>query len=75
MATQNFDTLRENWKAAVQATIDAIHAEEALAAPEHSMTADEAWDAAGFKVQDAVNAARKARDSYVTALRRKNYGF
>ena len=75
MANEDFDTLRATWKAATQAAIDAIHAEEALAAPEHSMTADEAWDAAGFKVQDAMNAARKARDMYVTALRKKNYGF
>ena len=75
MATQDFDTLRENWKAAVQTAIDAIRAEEALATPEHSMVADEAWDAAGFQVQDALKAAHQARDAYKNALREKNYGF
>lgn len=72
--TEDFDVLRTKWEDAVESFIDSIRAEEALATPEHSMVADEAWDAAGFKVQDAEKAARQARDAYKDALRKKNYG-
>jgi hypothetical protein len=35
----------------------------------------EKWDDAGFTLHDAELAAKKARDAYKNALRRKNYGF
>jgi hypothetical protein len=35
----------------------------------------ELWDDAGLKVHDAELAAKKARDQYKNALRKKNYGF
>ena len=35
----------------------------------------EKWDAAGFTVHDTEAAAKKARDRYKSALRKKNYGF
>jgi hypothetical protein len=35
----------------------------------------EKWDAAGFTVHDAEATAKKARDQYKNALRKKNYGF
>lgn len=35
----------------------------------------EKWDDAGFKLHDAELAAKKARDAYKNALRKKNYGF
>ena len=47
----------------------------ALAKGDHSMTQMEAWDDAGFKLHDAELAAKKARDAYKNALRKKNYGF
>jgi hypothetical protein len=35
----------------------------------------ELWDDAGFKLHDAEATAKKARDAYKNALRKKNYGF
>jgi len=35
----------------------------------------EKWDAAGFTEHDAEAGAKKARDQYKNALRKKNYGF
>jgi hypothetical protein len=35
----------------------------------------EKWDAAGFTEHDAEAVAKKARDQYKNALRKKNYGF
>ena len=34
----------------------------------------EKWDAAGFTEHDAEAAAKRARDQYKNALRKKNYG-
>jgi hypothetical protein len=55
--------------------VAAIRAEESLATEDHSMVEMEKWDAAGFVVHDAELAAKKARDQYKNALRKKNYGF
>jgi hypothetical protein len=54
--------------------VGAIRAEEALATPDHSMTAMEKWDAARFTEQDAQTKAVKAREAYKDALRNANYG-
>ena len=35
----------------------------------------EKWDAAGLHVHDAELTAKKARDLYKNALRKKNYNF
>lgn len=75
MDTPDFDQLHSTYKQAVDAWVDAIRAEEALATPDHSMTQMELWDDAGFKLHDAELAAKKARDAYKNALRKKNYGF
>jgi hypothetical protein len=68
------DNLRNSYKKAVDAWVDAIRAEEALATPDHSMTAMEKWDDAHFTEQDAQNGAVTARDAYKDALRSVNYG-
>ena len=75
METIDFDQLYREYKQAVDQWVDAIRAEEALAKGDHSMTQMEAWDDAGFKLHDAELAAKKARDAYKNALRKKNYGF
>ncbi len=75
METADFDQLLKAYKAAVDRWVDAIRAEEALATEDHSMVAMEMWDDAGFKLHDAELAAKKARDAYKKALRKKNYGF
>ena len=75
MAIIDFDQLYRAYKQAVDQWVGAIRAEEALATGDHSMTQMEAWDDAGFKLHDAELAAKKARDAYKNALRKKNYGF
>ncbi len=71
----NFDGLLHQYKQAVDAWVNAIRAEEALATPDHSMKEMEAWDSAGLHVHDAERTAKNARDLYKNALRKKNYGF
>lgn len=75
MENIDFDQLLAAYKQAVDRWVDAIHAEEALANADHSMVEMEKWDDAGFKLHDAELAAKKARDAYKNALRKKNYGF
>jgi hypothetical protein len=75
MEEQDFDHLLARYKQAVDAWVDAIRIEEALANEDHSMIEMEKWDAAGFVLHDAEAAAKNARDQYKNALRKKNYGF
>jgi hypothetical protein len=75
MEHSDFDQLLTSYRQALDQWIAAIRAEEALATPDHSMVAMEEWDAAGFALHDAESAAKKARDQYKNALRKKNYGF
>ena len=71
----DFDKLLSEYRRAIDAWVAAIKAEEALANDDHSMVEMEKWDASAFVVHDAENAAKKARDRYKNALRKKNYGF
>jgi hypothetical protein len=74
MSKADLDQLRLAYKNAVDQWVAAIRAEEALATPDHSMTAMEAWDAAHFTEHDAHAQVTKARDAYKDALRTANYG-
>ena len=74
MGTADFDRLLAAYRNAVDRWVDAIRAEEALATSDHSMVQMELWDDAGFKLHDAEHTAKKARDAYKNALRKKNYG-
>ncbi len=71
---EEFDVLLASYKQAVDAWIETIRAEEALASDDHSMVAMELWDAAHFKEEDARSKAKEARDAYKDALRGVNYG-
>jgi hypothetical protein len=71
----DFDQLLRSYRQAVDAWVEAIRAEESLATEDHSMVQMEKWDDAGFKLHDAELTAKKARDAYKNALRKKNYGF
>lgn len=75
METIDFDQLLKDYKGAVDRWVEAIRREESLATQDHSMTQMEVWDDAGFQLHDAELTAKKARDAYKIALRRKNYGF
>lgn len=75
METSDFDQLLAEYRNAVNRWVDAIRTEESLANEDHSLVEMERWDDADFKVADAEKAAKKARDAYKGALRKKNYGF
>ena len=75
MSEINFDGLLATYKQTTDNWVAAIRAEEALANADHSMVEMERWDTAGLAIHDAEAAAKKARDAYKNALRRKNYGF
>jgi hypothetical protein len=75
MTDSNFDQLLQNYRQAVDAWVNAIRAEETLATDDESMVAMEKWDTAGLHVHDTELTAKKARDLYKSALRKKNYGF
>jgi hypothetical protein len=74
MNPTDLNQLRLEYKAAVDDWVAAIRAEEALATPDHSMTAMEKWDDAHFREQDAQEKATKTREAYKDALREVNYG-
>ncbi|MGB2636237.1 MAG: hypothetical protein WAM58_20070 [Candidatus Acidiferrum sp.] len=73
MSKIELDQLRLEYKKAVDQWVNTIREEEALATPDHSMTAMEHWDDAHFKEQDAQAAATKTRDAYKDGLRAVNY--
>jgi len=74
MDNAEYDRLRHAYKDAVDQWVAAIREEEALATPDHSETAMERWDTAGFKEQDAQKKAIAAKEAYKGALRMFNYG-
>ena len=74
MSDRDLDQLRLAYKKAVDDWVASIRTEEALATPNHSMTAMENWDTAHFKEHDAQTKAKEARDAYKDALRLVNYG-
>lgn len=74
MTKPNLDELQTAYKQTVDQWVAAIHAEEALATPDHSETAMENWDKADFNVQSAAKQAKEARDAYKEGLRHLHYG-
>lgn len=74
MDKAEYDRLRQAYKDAVDQWVATIREEEALATPDHSETAMERWDAAGFKEQDAQKKSLAAKEAYKGALRMFNYG-
>ena len=74
MSPADLDQLRLAYKKATDEWVDTIRAEEALATPDHSMTAWEKWDAAHFTEHDAHTKATKAREAYKDGLRSVNIG-
>ncbi len=72
MADTNFDQLLSDYRQAIDNWVNALRAEEALANDDHSMVEMEKWDVAGFTAHDAEAVAKKARDRYKNALRKKN---
>jgi Tfp pilus assembly protein PilN len=71
----DFNKLLAEYRQAVDAWVAAIETEESLANDDHSMVEWEKWDTAALNAQDAEHAAKKAREHYKSALRKKHYGF
>jgi hypothetical protein len=74
MSTADLDQLRNAYRQAVDAWVDTIRAEEALATPDHSMLAWEKWDDAHNAEHDAHAKASEAREAYKDGLRAVNIG-
>lgn len=68
------DELQAAYQAAVAAWIEAIRAEAALAAVDHSVAKLDTWEAAAFAAGDAGDAARDAKAAYEDALRERLFG-
>jgi hypothetical protein len=72
---QELDRRRDLYREAVEQWIQTIREEEALARPDHSMAAVEAWEHAHFQEEDARTKAKQARQDYQDELRRILFNF
>jgi Holliday junction resolvasome RuvABC DNA-binding subunit len=69
------DQMQAAYKTAVDQWIAAIREEEALASGSHSETEVDAFEAAGFREEDARTAAKEAKKKYEDAVREKFFNF
>lgn len=69
------DRLRSAYKAAVDAWIKAIRAEEELASVPHTVAEVDRWENACFLAEEARAEARAAKTAYEGALRSHFFGF
>jgi predicted RNase H-like HicB family nuclease len=69
------DKLRQAYKDAVEQWIAAIRAQENLATPDHSVSAIDVWEHAGFDEEEAREKAMEARQAYEDALRQVDFNF
>ena len=71
----DLDRMQIAYKTAVDSWISAIREEEALASADHSEAEVDAWEAAGFREEDAREKAKQAKKDYEGALRKKFFNF
>ncbi len=64
------DQLQSAYKAAVDAWVTTIRAEEELASVHHSVAEVDKWENAHFLAEDARHTARAAKTAYENALRK-----
>lgn len=70
------DQMQQEYKAAVDAWIAAIRAEEELASvADHSVADIDAWEEADEREEEARNLAKDAKRAYEDALREKFFHF
>jgi hypothetical protein len=69
------DELQAAYKNAVEAWVNAIRKEEALASVNHSVTDVDAWEQAHFEEDEIRHTVKTAKDKYEDALRAKFFGF
>ena len=68
------DRLQRAYKAAVDAWVTAIRAEEALASVNHTVAEVDLWENAHFEAEDARATAEAAKTDYERALRSRFFG-
>ena len=71
----DLDQLQSAYKAAVEAWITAIRAEEELASVPHTVAEIDTWEHAHFLAEEAGTKAAAAKADYESALRSRFYGF
>ncbi|WP_260737902.1 hypothetical protein [Tunturiibacter lichenicola] len=71
----DLDKMQAAYKEAVDAWVDTIHQEEALASGNHSEAEIDSWEAADFREEDAREKAKEAKKNYEGALREKFFKF
>ena len=69
------DRMQASYKAAVDAWVATIRAEEALASVNHTVAEVDAWEQAAFLEEDARSKARTAKKAYEDALREEFFHF
>ncbi len=70
-----FDEMQAKYKAAVDAWVEAIRREEALASVCHDEAKLDAWENASFLEEAARNKAKTAKCDYEAALRQELFNF
>jgi hypothetical protein len=71
----DLDQMQTAYKEAVDAWVNAIREEEALASVNHSEAEIDSWEAADFREEDAREKAKEAKKNYEEALREKFFQF
>jgi len=69
------DRMQQNYKAAVDAWVSAIRAEEALASVNHNVAQVDQWEKAAFAQQALAEKAKEAKKKYEDALREEFFNF
>jgi hypothetical protein len=67
------DALQADYKAAVEAWVAAIRAEEALASVNHTVADVDAWEGAHFAAEEEREKVEAAKAAYEDALRAEFY--
>jgi hypothetical protein len=71
----DLDRLQGAYKTAVDAWVEAIRREEALASVTHNLAEVDQWEAAHFRAEVMRATARAAKREYEAALRERFFGF
>jgi len=71
----DLDQMQAAYKTAVDTWTSTIREEVALASGDHSEAEIDAWEAAGFREEDARGKAKQAKREYEDALREKFFNF
>lgn len=71
----HLDEKQRAYKAAVDAWVEAIRAEEALASQAHDLHEVDKWEAAHFREEEFRNLAKNAKREYEDAIRKEFFGF